>query len=190
MTVDLRLGIPGVAAWVAAGVVIGVPSIALPVAVGLWLAAAVLVVVAVRLRWVAIVALAIVAAALCCTAIAIQSPARFPASLSEDAHAGRHISGTATTTATLLPGRGNFAATLASVDGVAVSVPVLVFGDHPVGRIGIGTTIAIAGTLTAAEPGDDVSYLFFADDPPTVVAAPPWYLDWANGLRAGFLHAA
>ncbi|CAN5126753.1 hypothetical protein BH11ACT4_BH11ACT4_25680 [soil metagenome] len=188
MTVDLRLGIPGIAAWVAAGVVIGIPAAALPVAVALWLAAGVFV--AVRLRRTAIAALAVAAAALCCTAVAIEAPARQPASLAAAAESGRQVTATATTTATLLPGRGSFPAQLTVAYGEPVAVPVLVFGERPEHRVGIGATISLTGTLTAAEPGDDKSFLFFTEGPPTVTDDPPWFIDWANGLRSGFIAAA
>lgn len=188
MTADLRLGLPGVAAWVAAGVVIGVPGIALPVAVGLWLAAGVLL--TLRLRWSAVAALAVAAAALCCTSIAIQAPGRLPAQLVTAADEGRQVTAIATTTATVLPGRGSFGAQLVSVGDQRVAVPVLVFGERPDHRIGIGATIELTGTLTTAEAGDDKSFLFFTESPPTLVADPPWFLDWANGLRSGFLSAA
>ena len=180
MTVDLRLGLPGIAAWVAAAIVIGVPVAALPVAVGLWLVAALLLVF--RPRWTTIAALAVAAAALCCTSIAIETPARQPASMIDAATAHRHVDLVATTTATVLPGSGSFP--------VAVgAVPMLVFGEHPDERVGIGATLTISGTLTAAEPGDDESFLLFSEGAPTVIAAPAWYLEWANGLRSGFLAA-
>ncbi|MCU1577919.1 MAG: ComEC/Rec2 family competence protein [Rhodoglobus sp.] len=188
MTVDLRLALPGVAGWIAAGIVIALPGTALPVAVGLWLAAAVLL--ALRLRWTAIAALALAAAALCCTSIAMQSPARQPAFLVADAAAGRQVAAVATTTATVLPGRGSFGAELTNVAGTRVSVPVLVFGERPDERVGIGTTISLSGTLTVADAGDDIAFLFFTERQPAVTADPPWFLDWANGLRAGFLATA
>jgi len=188
MTVDLRLGLPGVAAWLAAGLVIAVPGIALPIAVGLWLAAGVLL--ALRQRWTAVAALTVAAAALCCTSVAIQAPARQPGSLVAAANSGRQVMALATTTATVLPGRGSFGATVTRVGDDRVSVPVLVFGERPVDRIGIGATISLTGTLTTAEAGDDKSFLFFTESPPVLVAEPPWFLGWANDLRWGFLAAA
>ncbi|HQJ35434.1 MAG TPA: ComEC/Rec2 family competence protein, partial [Rhodoglobus sp.] len=69
-----------------------------------------------------------------------------------------------------------------------VHVPVVVFG--PATDAGIGTTVRITGTLTATDPGDDAAFLVFAERPPVVESPPPWYLDWANGLRARFLAQA
>lgn len=179
---DLRLALPAVAAWLAAGVVIGVPGIALPVGIALWLLAAVAL--ALRLRWTPLAALAIAAAALCCTSIALQQPTRAPALPTGQ------VTATAVTTATALPHGGSFGARLTAVDGDPVSVPVLVFGPGPEQRLGIGSMITVSGSLTAADPGEDISYLLFTDQPPALAKDPPWYLDWANGLRARFLAAA
>jgi competence protein ComEC len=43
--------------------------------------------------------------------------------------------------------------------------------------------------VQATEPGDSTAFLFFADDI-TVTADPPWYLEWANGVRSRFADAA
>ncbi len=99
------------------------------------------------------------------------------------------VTAVATTTETVLPGRGSFEARLDSVDNTVTSVPVLVFGEGPAERIGIGTRIALAGYVVTTDAGDGRAFIMFPDDPPTVLEQPPWFLDWANGLRAGFLGA-
>ncbi|MCU1543668.1 MAG: competence protein ComEC [Microbacteriaceae bacterium] len=73
---------------------------------------------------------------------------------------------------------------------VRVGVPALVFAQPPPGRTGIGAHLVVRGTLEEARPGGDVAFLVFASGSARVVADPPWFLDWANGLRAGFATAA
>ena len=90
---------------------------------------------------------------------------------------------------------GPFAATATTVragDGAAVvvSAPVLVFDALPAERVGIGSTLSLGGTLVATAPEDDVGFLVFAQGPARVDAPPPWFLDWANGLRTTFSAAA
>ena len=69
------------------------------------------------------------------------------------------------------------------------TVPVLVFGAVTEERVGIGTRLALQTTLAATDPGDDRAFLLFPRGSPSVVSDPPWWLDWANGLRARFLTA-
>ena len=78
----------------------------------------------------------------------------------------------------------------ASGDALSVSVPVLVFGAEVDDPVGIGSTLRLYARLDAAAPEDDVGFLIFADGEAELVAPPPAYLDWANGLRAGFAAAA
>ena len=183
MSIDLRLAIPAVGGWIAAGVIIGWPEAAVPALVLAWMAAGFLALVRPR------VALAAAAVALCCTSVALQAPARSPAVLVDAAAHHVRVDAVATATQTVLPGRGSFEVHLEFVDGVPVSVPALVFGEGPAQRLGIGTRIALDGTVVRAEAGDDRAFLFFPDEPPAVVESPPWYLDWANGLRSEFLRA-
>ena len=217
--VDLRLVPPAAAAWLAAGLVIAAPGWAVPVAVTLWATAGLALASSLGLRRgppVAIVAIAVcaVAAALVCTTVAVAAPARQPAVLLDAADDGRYVVLTVTAgetvggeQATAPPPAANAAhngasardgpfagtATTAKVggdDAVAVSVPVLVFDAPPDVRAGIGTTLWVGGTLVATAPEDDVGFLVFADGAARVVAPPPWYLDWANGLRSTFAAAA
>jgi competence protein ComEC len=159
-------------------------------------------------------AVCLVAAALVASTAAAQLPARQPPVLVDAAHDGRFVTLTVVTREALAeidsvdssgqdaragppasPRADPFGATAISVtvgggEPVRVSAPVLVFGDPPPGRTGIGASLRLGGTLTAAEAGDDVGFLFFASGEPRLVAPPPWYFDWANGLRAGFSAAA
>ncbi|MBG6054451.1 competence protein ComEC [Salinibacterium sp. CAN_S4] len=183
MSVDLRLAIPAAAGWLAAGVIIGWPGAAVPALVVAWVAAGCLVLLRPQL------ALVCAAMALCCTSVALQAPARAPAVLVDAAAHHERIDAVATATQTVRPGRGSFEVQLEFADGVPVSVPVLVFGEGPANRLGIGTVIGVEGTVVRAEPGDDRAFLLFPDDAPVVIESPPWYLDWANGLRSGFLAA-
>ncbi|MCU1409787.1 MAG: ComEC/Rec2 family competence protein [Rhodoglobus sp.] len=181
---DLRLAIPAVAGWIATAVVIGVPAAALPVALGGWLVAGVLAVLRPR------IALVLLAVGLCCTSVAMHQGSRQPESLLEAATAHRSVSVVLSATQTVLPGSDSFEADLVEADGEGMSVPVLVFGGAPVERLGIGGRLAFTGSLATTEPGDDRAFLLFPDGVPEVVGAPPWQLEWANGLRARFLAAA
>jgi competence protein ComEC len=194
--IDLRIVIPAAAAWVAAIALLPFPAAMVPVAVGGWVAAlglVVLVVVLVRIgghgdsrsrSHGALVGAAVscAAIALVATAAAATSEARRPAVL---AHIRSIASATIVTTQTAVHTSKYFAGTITRVGGEAVSVPVLVFGGAPASRTEIGTSLELSGSLIATEPSDEESYLVFARGPGRVIAPPPWYLSWANGLRAG-----
>ncbi len=180
----MTLAIPAVCGWIAAAIVIGMPGVSLPVAISAWAVSALLVVLRPRL------ALAALAVALCCTSIAAQSAHRQPEFLRDAATANRSVSVLASATQTILPGARSYEVTLVEVDGVAVSVPVLVFGEAPSERVGIGSQLSLTGTLSEAEAGDDRAFLLFPRGSPSVVAGSPWYLDWANSLRERFLSSA
>ncbi|TAL41683.1 MAG: MBL fold metallo-hydrolase [Salinibacterium sp.] len=194
MTIDLRLALPAVGAWVASAIVIGVPSAAVPVAIALWLLAALVAVAAVVMRgrqWLALTVLIAVAAGICCTSIALATPTRQPDALLAVADTGQRVTVTGSTTST---GTDHVALLVDSVeiDGAVVTgaIPMIEFGQPGESTFGIGTSVQVVGTVTRSEPGDDVAFLLFADAPAIVVAPPPWYLDWANGLRASFAATA
>jgi competence protein ComEC len=50
--------------------------------------------------------------------------------------------------------------------------------------------VTLAGTLSATDAADEVAFRLFAARAVRVESAQPWYLDWANGLRARFRDAA
>ncbi len=183
MRPDFRLAIPAVVAWAATAIVVGVDSV-VPALIA-WGCTGALTALALVRRGLAIVALAAAAAALCCTVVAVQGPSRHPEVLGGAATSGRFVHAVATVTGR--PGDRSFAATLDSVDGTVVHVPVRVFGQSPAG--GIGTSLDLAGQVVATDPGDPTAYLLFTDRVPTVRAAPPAALEWANRLRASFLSA-
>lgn len=182
--IELRLAIPAACAWVVAAVMVGMPALALPVAIVAWLIGGALALLRPR---VALVALAI---ALCCTSIAVHDDSRQPVALREAATAHRSISVVASVTQTVFPGSARFEATLVGIDEETISAPVLVFAEPATQRIGIGTLVQLSGTVKVAEPGNDRAFLFFSRGPSVVLAAPPGYLAWADGMRARFVASA
>ena len=209
--VDLRLVAPAATAWLAAGLTVAFPGAAVATSIALWAAAAVLLGIALLARRGSVVVAAVcaVAAALVCASVATRAPERQPAVLVDAAHDGRHVDLVVTASETLLPASRSrnasdgaaperdppYAATATLVrvgDGPAVSVsaPVLVFGDRPPQRAGVGSTVAVSGTLKAAAPEDDIGFLVFATGESTTTGAPPWSLAWADAVRADFAHAA
>ena len=211
---DLRLVPPAAVAWLVAGVVIALPAWSVPASVVFWGVAGIAVAAALALRrgWPVSLAVCAVAAALVCTTAAVTGPVRQPSVLLDAAHDGRFVTVTVTTAETVGGGSdetsggvgdgpashardGPFAATVTAVTagdgaGMAVSAPVLVFDAVPRERAGIGATLRFGATLMATAPEDDVGFLLFADGPARVVEPPPWFLDWANSLRASFSAAA
>lgn len=190
MSVDVRLAVPAVAAWAAAGVAIGVPAVPLPVVLAAWAISVALVVTGRRALVVAGVSGAAVALVL--SVVAVRAGERHPQIMSEAATSSRHVELEVSTTSTIVPGGEFFAATAESITvgdrSRTISVPVLVFASAA-DRVGIGTTVLVAGTMKPADRGDDVAFLVFADAP-TVIRPPPLYLDWGNGLRSEFADAA
>lgn len=180
---DLRIVVPAAAAWVAALVVLPVPRLMIPVAAACWAVAIVTLVVArIRGRTVLVViGVSAAAMALVASAAAAAFDARHP--LSASMHSAQEA--TVVTTETATKTSTHFAATLTSLGGRQVSVPVLVFGAAPDTRTEIGTTLRVAATTQATAPSDEVSYLLFARGSARLMAAPPWYLRWADDLRAG-----
>ena len=177
---DARLAVPALGAWIAAFVAIAGEPVAVPIAG--WAVAAVALVASFRWRWLALVALAAAAAALVSTVAVAGAPARHPSELQQAADHHSHLTLLLDVTSTVVPGAAHFSAS-------AGAAPVLVFADVPA-RIDIGARVEVRGVLRAAEPGDDVSYLVFVDDPPTVRAPPPWWLAWSAGMRQEFATAA
>ena len=211
MRLDLRLAVPVLVAWVTVGLLIAEPRLLGGAAIGLWVAAGLgcggAMLARGRVRALALGLLTVVAAtAMLVSVAAVRAPARQPAVLLEAADAGRFVTATAVTGQTIVgepamavtgaAPRAPFAATLRSVRvgvrTIDVDLPVTVFADTGTGAttLGIGTTLRLSGTLATTDPADDVAFRFFASRAPTVVDPPPWYLDWANGLRQRFREAA
>jgi competence protein ComEC len=209
MRVDLRLAVPAAVAWLAAGVSVGLPAASVQMAVACWAVAGLLVAVAVaRSRgWIALVAVCAITAALACTSAALHAPARQPVALAEAASSGRFVrlelavseavgesGGTGEASARVPPYAAVITRFALGSEGEAVrggaSVPALVFDGRPHEAVGIGTSLAVSGTLVAADPGDDVGFLVFASGDPRVLGPAPPTLAWANSLRSSFSHAA
>jgi competence protein ComEC len=145
-------------------------------------------------------------AALVATAVGVWAPVRLPPEVR--AAAESHAPVTATVTVRSVPvaakaligtgtsGRVRYRATLTQIDRhgetTHVSSPILVFAEAA--RNGkepeIGVSLQVRGALRATEPGDATVALLFATDAAHSVAAAPWWLSWANALRARFAAAA
>ncbi|TFD58510.1 ComEC/Rec2 family competence protein [Cryobacterium sp. Hh7] len=146
------------------------------------------------------------AAALVATAVGVWAPVRLPPEVRAAAESHATLTVTVTVWSVPVPakafigggtsGRVRYRATLTQLDlrgeSTRVSTPVVVFaeaaggGDEPE----IGTSLRLRGTLRPTDPGDAAVALLFATDPAQVAESPPWWLQWANELRARFAAAA
>jgi competence protein ComEC len=187
--IDLRIVVPAGAGWIAAIAVLPFPGIRLPVAIGCWVLSIAMLLSArvTGRRLLVLLGVSAAAMALVTTAAFAGSDARRPSAL-----LGTHdlVNATVVTTQTVTHASTYFAATLTSSAGRAMSVPVLVFGASPPTRVEIGATLRVSGSLQATAPSDEDSYLVFAKGPARFLVEPPWYLSWANGLRAGLARDA
>ena len=145
-------------------------------------------------------------AALVATAVGVWAPVRLPPEVR--AAAESHATVTATVTVWSVPvaakafigsgasGRVRYRATLTQIasrgETLHVSSPVVVFAEAARGRHEpeIGSSLQLHGTLRTTQPGDAAVALLFATETARSLAAPPWWLQWANELRARFTTAA
>ncbi|TFB69726.1 MBL fold metallo-hydrolase [Cryobacterium glaciale] len=145
-------------------------------------------------------------AALVATAVGVWAPLRLP--LEVRGASESHATVTATVTVWSVPvaakafigsgtsGRVRYRATLTQFDRrgetANVASAVVVFAEEA--RDGsepeIGSSLQMRGTLRLTEPGDAAVALLFATEAARSVAPPPWWLQWANELRARFTTAA
>lgn len=183
---ELRLVPAALGAWAAGGVLIGLaPEAPLgPIAGALWCAAAVAALARLRVRPLAAVSLVLTAAALVATVVAAQAPLRAPPALVSAA------SGPAVELEVVIAGavhEGRVPGEVSTVgDAGAGSAPALVFLDGAaVPRI--GETWRVAARLVAADPGDDVSFLAFAEGEARRVGRAPPLLAAASALREGLV---
>lgn len=194
MTIDVRLVVPALAAWLAAGLLVGAPEAAVVAAITSGIAALVLALVGRRATWLAVIALACAVTALCATSVAVLQEGRHPAVLVDAADDGRFVTLVVELTSTARPGDAPIEARVTSATmgehSIAIAVPVLIFDSEPQNVIGIGSTVELSGTMQRTERGDDVSFLVFASEPVRLIAPAPWFLEWANGLRATFVYAS
>jgi competence protein ComEC len=148
-------------------------------------------------------------ASLAAFSVAVQAPVRLPDSLravlSGDGAEGRGAV-TARVTVSSAPVQSStaafdgadqvrFRATLTAIeDGstttTGLSAPVVVFAETGRPAPPIGDELRVSGTLVATEPGDAAVALLFGRGPVESVGPAPWWLDWANRLRAGFAATA
>lgn len=212
---DLRLVAPAAAMWLTSGILVAVPDLSAPVAAACWSVAAAalgaMLVVRRPLRRTVcgVLVLCGAAAGLVAVAVGVAAPARLPASVVDAAAAHQTVTVTATVWSVSVPatsfgrsgsaggGSERFHATLVTVSHAGstttVSVPIVAFAPAPrdgAQAVPIGSTVRLVGTPRLAEPGDAAAALFFSDSAARVVAAAPWTLSWANGLRSGFARAA
>lgn len=198
--IDGRLAIPVAIAWASLVVCVAIPGALVPAALLAWGTAGVsatLALLGVRWRRVLIAAsLALGITALLLTSAAAQDPKRSPAMLEEAAEAARFVRAELVLDQTVSgPNdrvRGTIVeATVGEARLESIAVPVVVFGwSASDDCCGLGATVQVAGTLRATDPGDGAAFLMFARGAAAVVDAPPWYLDWANGVRASFREAS
>jgi competence protein ComEC len=212
MILDLRLvGVAGTV-WTAAWLLSGAPEWSTLSQLTLWPAAATLTGLVLPLRRARVratltqVALCCAGAALVAASIAVAAPARLPVEVTEAA--ASHALVTATLTVLSSPvetasfggapagsSRVRFRGSITKLSqggrSVAVAVPVVVFAEAPAGpALRIGTVIRLPARVRQAEPGDAAAALVFGRDPPETVADPPWWLAWADDLRARFAAAS
>jgi competence protein ComEC len=156
----------------------------------------------------AAVAVCCAAAALTALSVAVQEPVRLPDAL-RTVIDGDGARGAVTVRLTVLSApvqssvaafggadQVRFRATVTAVEDeptgttAGLSAPVLVFAGT--GRPGpsIGDELRVSGRLVATEPGDAAVALLFGRGPVESLRSAPWWLDWANHLRAGFSGAA
>ncbi|WP_105033849.1 ComEC/Rec2 family competence protein [Cryobacterium aureum] len=145
-------------------------------------------------------------AALVATAVGVWAPVRLPSEVRDAAETHAPITATITVWSVPVPakafigsgpsGRVRYKATLTQLERrgetAQLSSPVVVFaaaarrGTEPE----IGSSLVVRGTLRTTEPGDATVALLFVNETPRDVASPPWWLQWANDLRARFKTAA
>ena len=173
-----------------------------------------------RSAWWGIAAVTLLTVSLAATAVAARAEARSPAVLREAAEAGRSVTVRLTVTEKSVvdddrqgsvwdtsmradaPGGAGRTETAQRIHGtlteidlgdarVSVAVPVVLFATvtdpHPVP---IGSVVEANAAMRGTAHGDAASFLLFARQPATVLAAPPWYLAWAGDMRTGLLNLA
>lgn len=200
MTVDLRLAIPVAVGWLAVGVFIALPDLSGSAAMTAWVLALATVVVAAPVRrprlrsMAASAALSCIVSALLLSSATVLTVQRQPAPLREASRSARVVSATAVVTQTVHPGPGRrpFEIRLTSVtvrtEQLPVSVPMMAYADAfpRTAAVGIGSQLALEGTVVATAPEDDVAFRFFVTHLAVEPVEPPWFLDWANAIRDRF----
>lgn len=191
---ELRLVPAALGAWAVAGVLIGLaPDAPLGLVAALsWAGAALAAVAAARVRVLAGVSLALTAGAVVASVVAVAAPARVDPTLA-GAEAGGALPLEVVIAGPVVDGRVPGDARPAH-DAEARRTPVLVFlddgGAAPAPPVLIGETWRLVARVVAAEPGDDVALLAFAEPGAERVARAPAMLEAASALRAGLVRAS
>jgi competence protein ComEC len=159
------------------------------------------------------VAVCCAAAALAALSVAMQDPVRLPDAvrtiMSGDEARGAVtvrltvVSATVPSTRSAFGGADQvrFRATLTGIEATSpaagmaaatagLSSPVLVFAEAGTTEPAIGDAVRVSGSLVATDPADAAVALLFGRGPIENIGTAPWWLDWANALRAGFAGAA
>ena len=162
------------------------------------------------------VAVCCAAAALAGLAVAVQAPGRYPEGVRSAIAAHEEVTARLTVASSAVPGpraafggapQVRFRATLTALEGTradrvepaaalgssgraGLAVPVVVFTRVSAAPPSIGEEVRVAGTLVATDAGDSAAALLFGRDAAEVLSRAPWWLAWANHLRAGFAAAA
>ena len=199
---DLRLALPAIAAWGAAGLVVANPRAGwwwcAVAAVLIGLAAAIAVFTRRRGSGTAIVVL--VAVGVVAAATAVAGANRHPHALDELADGHRvTIDGTVTSTARASSAGGfggdrvSFRMTATVVDvgssRIAGRMPALVYSARHADGPRIGERIHLTGTLGTRDAADSVAFMVFSAEWRHSASPAPW-LSWADGLRERFAHGS
>ncbi|WP_167051371.1 ComEC/Rec2 family competence protein [Salinibacterium sp. ZJ77] len=193
---ELRLAPAALGAWAAAGILVGLAPDAPfgAIASVLWAGAALSALCAARGPvWLAIT-LCLTAAALSATGVAIRAPDRLPAAFAQATQHPAPVELHATITGQVRDGRVAAIAQIAE-SAEEGSVHALLFlpadgGDREAIEPRIGEIWAVSARLRAAEPGDSITVLAFADEPGERLGRAPPVLAAAADLRAGLRELA
>jgi len=196
---DLRLVPAACCAGVSAALVVGAPQTAVVVAAIGWGLAFLSLLAAVLARrpraaqrWrgapgaLAAIAFAAGAVALVATSLALRADIRAPPGLAAQGAAEIVL----VTTEEADAGSTRMRGTATRIGAVHGEMPVLVVEAGIVEALGIGTTLGLRGSVTATEAGGGIVAIVVAEGTPTVLAAPPAWIDWGNAMRAGFRELA
>jgi len=189
---DLRLLPVAAAAWIAAALLVGAPAAAAVVAGGAWMLVALALVLAIRSPRrgaLGAAALSLAALALVATTVGIRADIRAPPSLGEQRGV---VEALLVVTEEVAAGSERFRGIAAALGEARGEIPVLVVGAVVDEDLGIGATVRLDGSASLVGPGGGIAAIVVAagDEPVAIVAPPPAWLDWGNGLRSGFRSVA
>ncbi|MET0974076.1 MAG: ComEC/Rec2 family competence protein [Leifsonia sp.] len=211
MSIDRRIVLPAIAAWVAGWAAVGRPDWAAGAAAGLGVVAstALAAILMPRHRMphhaaVALLALCLATAALVCAAVAAAVPLRMPPALvlAAEEHSTISVDAVITTAPVLRQAvrgptgqlRFEVRITALRVHGdeavPGLGAPALVFAEGSENPPAVGQTVMLHGSVRGTDDGDGLAWLFFADAPARIRGPAPAVLAWAEPLRSAFRDAA